>query len=590
MKHSSPSTGQPESHSPTMNSSMKNSVIHLFAIASFAILSICQSTQAATQTWQGTAGSGDWATDANWTAGPAPVNGDSLIFTSANAFGSNTLTNTLATSLTLANITFNVGSPAYTMTGNSFQLQNGSNITNNSSNLQTFSNTGGLVATGANNSVFDFSMASGTNIAVNQFSSNITGSYFIRANGVGKTLTLGGLAITVPATSARVANITGSANVTITGPVTNGNSSANVLNYGGTGILQLIDTNSSFTGAMRVSSGTLSVANIANSGVNSAIGAGSTIQLGSDLAGNLGTLQYTGISGGSSNRTININNGASGGSGAIENTVAGQTLTLSGNVTTSASASASGLTLQGTGNGVLSGNITGTPALSLTKSGAGIWTVSGSNTYTGTTSVSAGTLLVSNTAGSGLGTGAVTVSGGVLGGTGAFTGAVTVNASGTLAPGASIQSLASGALTLNNNSTFAFELDFAAPLSASADLQIVSGALNLNGTVSLTLSNLNVGTFANGTTFSLINYTGAWNSGLFTYNSDALTDDSTFSFNGQMWQINYNATTGGSNFVPDQIGGNFVNITVVPEPSTYALLLGCVGVLILLRRRGGAAV
>ncbi len=42
----------------------------------------------------------------------------------------------------IAGITFNAGAPAYTMTGNTFNLTTG--ITNSSANTQTFSNTGGL--------------------------------------------------------------------------------------------------------------------------------------------------------------------------------------------------------------------------------------------------------------------------------------------------------------------------------------------------------------------------------------------------------------------------------------------------------------
>lgn len=71
------------------------------------------------------------------------------------------------------------------------------------------------------------------------------------------------------------------------------------------------------------------------------------------------------------------------------------------------------------------------------------------NTYSGGTTVSNGRLLVNNSTGSGTGSGAVSVTpGGTLGGTGGITGTVTING-GILSPGASIESLSSGALTLN---------------------------------------------------------------------------------------------------------------------------------------------
>lgn len=205
--------------------------------------------------------------------------------------------------------------------------------------------------------------------------------------------------------------------------------------------------------------------------------------------------------------------------------------------------------------------------------GNGTLTLTGNNSYSGATTVTAGTLLVSNSSGSGLGTSNATVNGGTLGGSGSFTGSVTVNNTGTLAPGSSIESLASGALTFNTGSTFAYEVDQSVSTSVGADLQRVSGNLTLNGTVTLTLTKLGGTTFADNTKFTLINYNGTWNGGLFTYNSASLADDSTFSFNGQSWQIDYNASSGGSNFSSEYLGSSsFVNITAVPEPGTWALI------------------
>jgi len=237
------------------------------------------------------------------------------------------------------------------------------------------------------------------------------------------------------------------------------------------------------------------------------------------------------------------------------------------------------------GNGTFSGSINGSTR-SLTKQGSGTQTLSGANTYGGGTTVSAGTLLISNTAGSGAGTGSVVVNGGKIGGSGAFAGALTINAGGTLSPGSSIQSLASGSLTLNNNSTFEYEVDQIVSLSVGADLQKVTGALTLSGTVTLTMAQLAGSAFAqNTTTFTLINYTGLWNGGFFTFNGNAIADGGIFTAGLNTWQLDYDATSGGLNFTSDQVAGKFVNITAVPEPATWALLAGSVTILLVMRRR-----
>ncbi len=197
-------------------------------------------------------------------------------------------------------------------------------------------------------------------------------------------------------------------------------------------------------------------------------------------------------------------------------------------------------------------------------------------------------------AGSGLGIGSVTVGGtGTLGGNGSFTGALAVNSGGTLAPGASIGSLGSGALTFGTGSTFAAELDSEATLLLGADLMKVSGDLNLSGTVTLALSDLASSpvAFALDTKFSLINYAGTWNTGLFTVGGNAVANNGQFTAGLNTWQIEYNATTGGSNFAGEQTAGKFVNIVaVVPEPGTIALaaVAAAAGLAAGLRRRAAA--
>lgn len=224
---------------------------------------------------------------------------------------------------------------------------------------------------------------------------------------------------------------------------------------GGTVFLNQINT---FTGNLSISDGAFRFATIADKSLDSPIGNGTTISLGQNSA-TVGRIEFTGASGGSSNRDFVLSNGAgaSAGNGRIDNTVAGQTLTLSGTVRSSSGTAShvSSLNLTGIGDGIMSGVIggtTGSPStpnnMTLTKNGSGTWLLSNANLYYGPTNISAGTLLVTNTTGSATGTGNITTSGtGALGGTGIVTatggGAITI-ASGTRLQVGTTHALAAG--------------------------------------------------------------------------------------------------------------------------------------------------
>ena len=76
------------------------------------------------------------------------------------------------------------------------------------------------------------------------------------------------------------------------------------------------------------------------------------------------------------------------------------------------------------------------------------------------------------------------------------------------------------------------------------------------------------------TVFAMINYSGTWNGGLFTYNGTPLTDGSRFTVGSQQWQIDYNSPTGGSNYTSDYLpSSSFVTVMAVPEPGAVALML-----------------
>lgn len=287
------------------------------------------------------------------------------------------------------------------------------------------------------------------------------------------------------------------------------------------------------------------------------------------------------------------------GAGTIQNYDASTDLTISGKDTTSGgrveialASNASTRTFQADANRniIIADTAVLTSTGDIVKAGAGTLILNGANTYSGGTAVNAGALIVNNTSGSGTGSGVLTVAANAkLGGSGSIAGDVTI--AGTLAPGNSIESLSTGALSFSAGSTFSVELDSTAPLASAADLVVANGNLSLDSTsgpVTLTLNDLAVtpGAFQVGTTFSLLAYTGAWNNGLLTLGSDLLANGATFNFGSNTWQILYNATTGGANFGADQpAGSNFVNIQAVPEPSTYALLALAGAGALLLRRR-----
>ncbi|MCX7045484.1 MAG: autotransporter-associated beta strand repeat-containing protein, partial [Candidatus Sumerlaeota bacterium] len=186
--------------------------------------------------------------------------------------------------------------------------------------------------------------------------------------------------------------VRGAQNVTQSGIV----SHAGMLSRTDVSVLTLSNPANSYTGIANIANGTISINSIADSGVNCALGSGNGISMGQSGYSNTGTLQFTGAGGGSSNRPFTINsNAAVVTGGIIENTIVGQTLTLSGDVITGIIGTVPSLQLNGAGNGVLSGNISVAP-LSLTKNGAGKWTLTGTNTHTGENIINAGILNVSD--------------------------------------------------------------------------------------------------------------------------------------------------------------------------------------------------
>jgi len=245
------------------------------------------------------------------------------------------------------------------------------------------------------------------------------------------------------------------------------------------------------------------------------------------------------------------------------------------------------LTLAGTASTTYSGNAGGTGSLVKASTSTGTTTLSGSNSYSGGTTLNGGTLLVNNTSGSGTGTGAVTVVGGTLGGTGSISGPVTIQNGATFSPGASIETIGTGALFFQAGSTLAYELQTNAPLVSGADMIDSTGGLDIAAGVTLALYDLGAGFQPAGTKYTIIAYDGAWNGGTFT----GYGDDTPFFALGKQWKVNYNDTTPGANFVSESLdNAAFVTLTVVPEASSVIAmgLTGfCAAAAVYMRKRFG---
>ena len=206
---------------------------------------------------------------------------------------------------------------------------------------------------------------------------------------------------------------------------------------------------------------------------------------------NAGVLRYNHSSGLTASTLVTVNNGGTLDMNNIADTISALA-SDAGNTTGVIMQGTAALTLGATsGSNTFAGTITGTGTF--TKSGAATQIMAGNNSL-GPVTISAGSLLFNGTNT----TSAVTVSGGTLGGTGSVSGAVTVNNGGHLAPGASIESLGVGALTLNAGSVLDFELG--AP--GISDLVDVGGLLTLNGG---SLNLIDAGGLASGT-YTLIDY------------------------------------------------------------------------------------
>ena len=235
----------------------------------------------------------------------------------------------------------------------------------------------------------------------------------------------------------------------------------------------------SFTGPVSIDTGTVSVNTVADGGVNSALGAGTSV-----IVKNGGTLEFTGATG-SANRTIDANTG-----GGRVHVLVGSTLTLAGAITAGAP-----LTLENAGTLTVSGNVTANDTVTLANSGA--MTVSGTiSGPVGAVVSGAGTTTLAGNVTSGLtNSGAGTT---VLTAAGNNPSSTTISA-GTLQVGDGTLAGSTGTGLITNNATLAFNT--ATALTATAANAIVgTGAVTKTGPGTAVLSGATANTYSGNTT------------------------------------------------------------------------------------------
>lgn len=215
----------------------------------------------------------------------------------------------------------------------------------------------------------------------------------------------------------------------------------------------------------------------------------------------------------------------------------------------------------------------GANVLGLAKLGSNMLTLSANNTYTGATSVTGGTLFVS---GSLSGSSSTSVTNATLAGTGSITGPVTIGnglggtATATIEVGltGTTGTLSTGALTLNSDAVYKFNLN---PTLGTSDLLNVNGSITLgSGVATLSGNVLSDEILSGGQVFDIANSTG----GITGYFA-GLTNGSTYLLGDNSYIINYGTV------VSDEIT---LTAEAIPEPGTWAMMLGGLGMLVSFQR------
>jgi hypothetical protein len=255
------------------------------------------------------------------------------------------------------------------------------------------------------------------------------------------------------------------------------------------------------------------------------------------------------------------------------------------------------LTLTGTGTSSLPGGILGNSGitngnnLAVKFNTSNAVTLTGSNTYTGGTEIVTGTLVVTNPTGSATGTGSLLVdSGATLQGKGTINSTNNTLSSGSKVIVGSGGSNTTDVLTMTASGTtnfsgasLTFNLDATSTNSNSVALVGTPNVLFGSGVTTLTLNLLGTDTtnIVNGTDYILFSATSGSQ-----YSDLSIVNGKITNFN---LVLTGTATNGQANSIYYQnsflvLNGGNIDIQVVPEPSTWALMLGGFALLIIYHR------
>lgn len=504
-------------------------------------------------------GDGSWNTGSNWTNDVPNLAGDTAAYSTAATAATTALDITGGGAVTIGvisktasgNWTINTG------TASGFVLDNtggtGKAVIQNSSGSGALTVNPSIVFANTDLDV----IASGTVTVGGAITASSSGLALTLKNNASNVMTLSGSLGTTGSSFALANTGTGTGFTIVSGNI-GSNVSSITQNGNANGFLILSGNNSSYSGDVSITSGSLVLSSAtALSASNLATLSGGTLDLGRTSNPSF-SVTVAGLSGSTGNVT---NSGQT-----------AQTLTLGGSGTNSYAGTL------GKSTSTANQNLRLKLAVALT--GSGTQTLSGESFFTGGTTITSGTLLVNNTPtssviSSGLGTGAVALNGGTLGGTGSIVGATTAASGSFLAPGTD-----GTAGTL----TFASTLNISGLAGgAVGHLKFDLGAVGSSDKITLTTGALSIGTgLLNFDDFSFTTLSG-FDNGVYT-----LLDTST-SITGTLGS-SLSGVIAGHNAVLSTDGQDlFLTVTAgtIPEPSTYASLVGVVvlGSAALRRRR-----